>query len=205
MFMGPLEATKPWSMSGVSGVRNFLDRVWRLVVDYQADEICLVDAVQDVEPTEEQNRVLHKTIAAVTEGLDNMSFNTAIARLMEFVNFFNKESVRPKRAIQQFVLLLSPLAPHLAEELWSLLGNAGTLAYEAWPEYDEAMTKSSEIEIPLQINGKLRAKITVPAECSKDELLELALADPRMQELTAEKQIVKQIVVPGRLVNLVVK
>lgn len=205
MFMGPLEATKPWSMSGVSGVRNFLDRVWRLIIDYRSEEICLVDSITDKPPTADQNRMLHITIAAVTNELDNMSYNTSIARLMEFVNFFNKQESRPKEAMEKFVLLLSPLAPHLAEELWSLLGNKNTLAYEPWPVADASLTKSSQIEIPLQINGKLRAKITVPAECSKDELLELALADSRMQELTADKQIVKQIVVPGRLVNLVVK
>ncbi len=205
MFMGPLEATKPWSMSGVSGVRNFLDRVWRLIIDYKADEICLVDSITDTPPNAEQNSMLHRTIAAVTNDLENMSFNTSIARLMEFVNFFNKQETRPKEAMEKFVLLLSPLAPHLAEELWALLGHEKSLAYQPWPVADESLTKSSEIEIPLQINGKLRAKITVPAECSKDDLLELALADPRMQELTADKQIVKQIVVPGRLVNLVVK
>ncbi|HBE67530.1 MAG TPA: leucine--tRNA ligase [Planctomycetaceae bacterium] len=205
MFMGPLEATKPWSMSGVSGVRNFLDRVWRLIIEYQQDDIALVASIQDVEPTAEQNKVLHATIAAVTKDLDTMSYNTAIARLMEFVNFFNKQKTRPKSAIETFVLLLSPFAPHLAEELWELLGNRQSLAYESWPVADESLTKSDEIEIPLQINGKVRAKITVPAESSKDDLLTLALADPRMQELTANKQVVKQIVVPGRLVNLVVK
>lgn len=205
MFMGPLEATKPWSMSGVSGVRNFLDRVWRLIIDYQQDEIALVDSLQDAEPTAEQNKVLHATIAAVTKDLDAMSYNTAIARLMEFVNFFNKQKTRPRSAMETFVLLLSPFAPHLAEELWELLGNGKTLAYESWPVADESLTKSDEIEIPLQINGKVRAKIMVPAEASKDDLLALALADSRMQELTADKQVVKQIVVPGRLVNLVVK
>lgn len=205
MFMGPLEATKPWSMSGVSGVRNFLDRVWRMFVDYRADEVTLLDAIQNVEPTAEQNKVLHKTIAAVTNDFENMSFNTSIARLMEFVNFFTKENVRPRSAMEQFVLLLAPLAPHLAEELWSLLGHTETLAYARWPEYDESATKSSEVEVPIQVNGKVRGRITVPADCSKDQLQELAMQDARLQELTAGKQIVKVIVVPGRLVNVVVK
>lgn len=205
MFMGPLEATKPWSMSGVSGVRNFLDRVWRMFVDYLADDIALVDSIQDVEPTEEQNQVLHKTIAALTNDLDSMSYNTAIARLMEFVNYFTKQEVRPRSAMSDFVLLLSPMAPHLAEELWAILGNSKSLAYEKWPTYDEAMTKSKQVEIPLQVNGKLRAKITVPADCSKDEMQALAMEDERLKELTQDKQIVKTIVVPGRLVNVVVK
>lgn len=205
MFMGPLEATKPWSMSGVSGVRNFLDRVWRLFVDYREEEVALLDSIQDIAPTPEQEQTRHKTIAAVTRDLDNMSYNTAIARLMEFVNFFTKESIRPKSIMSDFVLLLSPMAPHLAEELWSLLGNNGSLAYVDWPTYDEAMTKSSEVEIPLQVNGKIRGRITVPADCTRESLEKLAMADARLQELIAGKQIVKTIVVPGRLVNIVVK
>ena len=205
MFMGPLEATKPWSMSGVSGVRNFLDRVWRMFVDYKAEDVELLDSIQDTEPTEEQNQFLHKTIAAVTRDMETMSFNTAIARLMEFVNFFTKQETRPRAALCDFVLLLSPMAPHLAEELWQLLGNSESLAYKSWPKFDEALTKSKQIEIPLQVNGKLRAKLTVPADVSKDELEKLAMQDERIQELTSGKNIVKTIVVPGRLFNVVVK
>ncbi len=205
MFMGPLEATKPWSMSGVSGVRNFLDRVWRMIIDYRADETVLLDAVQDVEPNAEQNQILHRTIAAVTQDFDNMSFNTAIARLMEFVNFFTKQELRPVSAMSDFVLLLSPMAPHIAEELWSLLGHKDSLAYAAWPKFDAAMTKSSEVEIPIQINGKVRGRITVATDATQTELETQALADARTQELIADKTIVKTIVVPGRLVNIVVK
>ncbi|MCA9158819.1 MAG: leucine--tRNA ligase [Planctomycetales bacterium] len=205
MFMGPLEATKPWSMAGVSGVRNFLDRVWRLMVDYQAEHFELLPAVQDVAPTAEQNQALHRTIAAVTHDIEMMSFKWAIARMMEFVNFFTKAEVRPKSAMADFVLLLAPFAPHLAEELWQLLGNSHSLAYQAWPVVDEAATKSAEVEVPIQINGKLRGRMVVPADCSKETLEKLALADPRTQELLEGKQIVKTIIVPGRLVNLVVK
>ncbi len=205
MFMGPLEATKPWSMSGVSGVRNFLDRVWRMFVDYQSDSCELLSAVQDVAPSPEQNRIRHRTIAAVTHDIETHSFNTAIARMMEFVNYFTKEAVRPKAALCDFVLLLSPFAPHLAEELWQLLGQPESLAYHLWPVFDEAAIKSNEVEVPIQINGKLRARITVPAECSKEDLEQLALADERIRESLAGKQIVKSIIVPGRLVNLVVK
>ncbi|MCA9130000.1 MAG: leucine--tRNA ligase [Planctomycetales bacterium] len=205
MFMGPLEATKPWSMSGVSGVRNFLDRVWRLFVDFQAEEVHLLPAIQDVAPTLEQDQMLHRTIAAVTHDLNQMSFNTVIARLMEFVNFFNKQDVRPRSAMSDFVLLLSPLAPHLSEELWALLGHDQSLAYEPWPTFDEALTKSSKVEIPLQVNGKIRSKITVASNCSKEELEKLAKSDERIVELTADKQIMKTIVVPGRLVNFVIK
>ncbi len=205
MFMGPLEATKPWSMTGVGGVRNFLDRVWRLMIDPKEESTELSSLVQDIEPTQEQNRVIHTTIAAVTRDLESMSFNTAIARLMEFVNFFTKESVRPKQAMKTLVLLVSPLAPHLAEELWQVLGNDKTLAYEPWPVYDEELTKASEIEVPLQINGKLRSKIVVPADCNQEQLEAAARNHDRILELLDGKQIVKAIVVPGRLVNFVVK
>lgn len=205
MFMGPLEATKPWSMAGVSGVRNFLDRVWRMIIDYQADECTVLPSVQDVVPTPEQNQILHRTIAAVTHDIEAMSFNTAIARMMEFVNYFTKAEVRPKSAMADFVLLLAPFAPHLSEELWQLLGNPQSLAYQPWPEFDEAATKSAEVEIPVQINGKVRGRINVPTDCSKEDLHKLAMADPRTQELLVGKQIVKTVIVPGRLVNLVVK
>ena len=121
MFMGPLEAVKPWSMDGVSGVRGFLDRVWRMILDDRAEAVQLNSAVQDVEPTAEQNRMLHKTIKAVTADLEQMSFNTAIARMMEFTNFFTKAEPRPRVAMEKLVLLLAPFAPHIAEELWQVL------------------------------------------------------------------------------------
>jgi leucyl-tRNA synthetase len=205
MFMGPLEATKPWSMSGVSGVRNFLDRVWRMFVDYKSDSLALLPNIQEIPPSLEQNQMLHRTIASVTADLESMSFNTSIARLMEFVNFFTKQETRPRSAMEDFVKLLSPLAPHLAEELWQLLGHDQSMAYEPWPTFDPALTKAAEVEVPLQINGKLRAKITVPAEISKEDLEKLAFNDSRIQELTAGKEIVKVIVVLGRLVNVVIK
>ncbi|MEA1952387.1 MAG: class I tRNA ligase family protein, partial [Planctomycetota bacterium] len=205
MFMGPLEAVKPWSMDGVSGVRGFLDRVWRMMVDERAETITLNKAVADVEPDEEANRVLHKTIKAVTDDLDQMAFNTAIARMMEFTNYFLKQDTRPRSAMEQIVLLLAPFAPHICEELWSLLGNKETLAYEPWPTYDEEAIREDTIEIPVQIKGKLRAKVQVPADADRDALAAAAKANPRIAELIEGKTIVKEIVVPGRLVNFVVK
>ena len=161
MFMGPLEAVKPWSTQGVSGVAGFLDRVWRMMIDERAEETRLNASIVDIEPTAEQNRVLHKTIHAVTRDIEQMSFNTAIARMMEFTNYFFKVEQRPKAAMERFVQLLSPFAPHLAEELWQQLGHAKTLAYEPWPEYDEALLKEDTIEVPVQVNGKLRGRIVV--------------------------------------------
>ena len=204
MFMGPLEATKPWSMAGVSGVRNFLDRVWRMFVDHRGDVVELAPGVQAVEPTAQQNQMLHRTIAAVTDDLESLSFNTAIARLMEFVNFFTKQEVRPLAVMRDFVKLLSPW-----HRTWrGTLATPGTLAnvgLEPWPEFDEALTRAAEIEVPLQVNGKLRARITVPADLTKEQLEQSAFSDSRIQELTSGKQIVKVIVVPGRLVNVVVR
>jgi leucyl-tRNA synthetase len=205
MFMGPLEAVKPWSMDGVSGVRGFLDRVWRLIVDERAETVVLNPAVKRIESDAEQSRVLHRTIKAVTEDLDQMAFNTAIARMMECTNFFLKQDPRPKEAMQTLVLLLSPFAPHVAEELWEALGHERTLAYEPWPSFDESLIKEDTIEIPVQINGKLRSRIRVPADSDKAALESAAAADTRIAELLAGKTIVKAVVVPGRLVNFVVK
>lgn len=205
MFMGPLEATKPWSTAGVVGVRGFLDRAWRLIVDDRADELKLNEAVQNVAPTDEQVRTLHKTIKYVTNDIQRMEFNTAIARMMEFTNFFTKQSVRPHSVMKQFVLILSPFAPHIAEELWQLLGHEQTLAYHPWPQYEEALTKDAEVEIPVQILGKLRGKVVVPADSDQVTIIAAAREDSRIAELLQGKEVVKTIVVPGKLVNFVVK
>ncbi|MEM8680536.1 MAG: leucine--tRNA ligase, partial [Planctomycetota bacterium] len=205
MFMGPLEATKPWSMDGVNGVYGFLGRVWRLMVSEQAESIELHPAVQEIEPTEEQLRVQHKTLAAVTADIESMSFNTAISRMMEFVNFFTRESQRPKSCMESLVLMLAPFAPHLAEELWSLLGHNETLAYAPWPTLLEQYLVESTLEIPVQINGKLKDKVTVAADANKDQVLTAAREAEKIQPLLEGKQIVKEVVVPGRLVNFVVK
>lgn len=205
MFMGPLEATKPWSMEGVNGVHGFLNRAWRMIVDEFATEPALNPALCDDAPTTEQLRVLHRTIKAVTEDIAKLSFNTAIARMMEFCNFFTKADRRPLAAMEPFVLLLSPFAPHIAEELWQLLGHENTLAYEPWPTYDEALLVESEVEIPIQINGKLRGKITVAADANKETMIAAAKADVRVAELLAGKEIKNEIAVPGRMVNFVVR
>jgi leucyl-tRNA synthetase len=205
MFMGPLEAVKPWSTAGVVGVRGFLDRVWRLIVDDKAEKLALNESVQNVAPTVEQSRTLHKTIKQVTGDIQHLQFNTAIARMMEFTNFFTKETVRPREVMEKFVLILSPFAPHLAEELWQLLGHKQTLAYDPWPQYDEALTKDAEIEIPVQILGKLRGKVVVPAGSDQATIVTAARADARIAELLTGKEVVKTIVVPGKLVNFVVK
>jgi leucyl-tRNA synthetase len=205
MFMGPLEAVKPWSTKGVSGVAGFLDRVWRMIVDDRAEETRLNSTVVEIEPTIEQNRVLHKTIHAVTRDIEHLSFNTAIARMMEFTNFFFKEEKRPMAVMRRFVQILSPFAPHLAEELWEQLGGPGSLAYEPWPEFDPELLKEDTVEIPVQVNGKLRGRVVVPAGADQAVMEAAARADEKIAELLAGKTVVKTIVVPGKMVNFVVK
>jgi len=227
MFMGPLESSKPWSMESVNGVRGFLDRAWKMIVDiddvilsqrhkeHEEEEhkplcpSCLCakqnTAVRDVPLTEEQNRILHKTIKAVTDDIRSMSFNTAIARMMEFTNFFLKEKVRPKSAMERFVLILAPFAPHIAEELWSILGHNSTLAYEPFPTYDAEAIKESTLEIPVSVNGKLRSKIVVSADADESAMEQLALADAKIAEMLSGKTMVKKVIVRGKMVNFVVK
>jgi len=205
MFMGPLEATKPWNMNGVSGVYNFLGRAWRLIVDERADEMQLAGDVTDDTPSGEQLRTLHKTIEAVTRDIDNLSFNTAISRMMEFVNFFTKEKSVPRACIEPFVLMLSPFAPHIAEELWHLLGHSETLAYEPWPQFDPALAKDDTVEIPVQVNGKVKSKVKVAPDADKAATEAAARGDEKITALISGKELVKLIVVPGKLVNFVVK
>ncbi len=205
MFMGPLETTKPWSMSGVDGVSRFLGRVWRMIVDEQADEIRLNPAVQDLAPNDDQLRILHKTIKTVTDDIEKLSFNTAISRMMEFTNAVSRIQPRSKSLLEPFVLLLSPFAPHIAEELWQLLGHKHTLAYEPWPKYDENKIAVSEIEVPVQVNGKLRARIIVPTDADQAMMQQTAEQDKTISRNLKGKNVVKVIVIPGRLVNFVAK
>jgi leucyl-tRNA synthetase len=213
MFMGPLESTKPWSMRGVEGVFRFLNRVWRLFLDDRGEDMKVVEQVKDIEPDKETLRLLHQTIKRVTNDLDTMSFNTAIAAMMELSNFLTRQEVRTRSVLCTFILLLSPFAPHLAEELWCLVGcgrdssvkgHAGTIAYEAWPTYDDVLTKADQIEVPIQINGKLRSKINVPADIDEASLQAAALAEEKIKALLEGKTIKKVIVVRGKLVNIVI-
>jgi len=210
MFMGPLEATKPWSMTGVGGVRNFLDRVWRMIVDDRADTLVLSPAVVDAPCDAEQVRMMHSTIRRVTEDTASMSFNTAIARMMEFTNFFTRCETRPREAMETIVVLLSPYAPHIAEELWALLSGSdadkrGCASKQSWPKWDESALVQASIELPVQINGKVRAKIQVPPDATDEVVMQTALADAKVIASMDGKSIAKSIVVPGRLVNIVVK
>jgi leucyl-tRNA synthetase len=215
MFMGPLEQMKPWSMKGVEGVFRFLARVWRLgFEENQEGEWIISPALAEREFTSRQARVVHATIKKVTEDLEALSFNTAIAQMMIFVNEFTSaqgSGERPLEALRVLLRLLSPFAPHLSEEMWSRLeagfsgGFGGLASQQAWPAYDEKFLVEDEIEIVLQVNGKVRDRLTVPKDAAKERLEQLALENEKVAEMTAGKAIVKTIVVPGKLVNIVVK
>jgi leucyl-tRNA synthetase len=210
MYMGPLEDSKPWSMQDVNGVHNFLNRVWRLVIDDRVEQLAVNASVVDREPTADENRVLHQTIAAVTTDIDKLKFNTAIARMIEFTNHFTKASERPRAVLEKFVLLVSPFAPHVAEELWLALGHDSTLAHEPWPKFDPALAREDTIEIPVQVNGKLRAKIRVAAGATDLDIEVEARKNLKgiewltSQNLSESDLEVKKIV-SGRMVCFVVK
>ena len=201
MFMGPLEAMKPWSTRGVEGVTRFLDRVWRLIV---ADDGSASRAVVDAQPSADQRRLLHQTIKKVTEDLEALHFNTAISQMMVFTNDMTKLDQRPRALIEPFVLLLAPFAPHLCEELWERLGHAPSVSRHPWPAFDPALVVSDRFEIPLQVNGRLRSKIEVPADWTEEQVVALARQDAKLAEWLQGKPPRKVIYVAKKLVNFVV-
>jgi leucyl-tRNA synthetase len=206
MFMGPLEQVKPWNTKGVEGVHRFLNRVWRLFVDDSRDDVESLDpAIADVEAGQDVLRILHKTIRKVGDDIENLRFNTAISQMMIFVNEMNKRDVRPKSVMETFVLLLSPFAPHLGEELWHLMGHGSSLACEPWPAYDPALAEDDTIEIVLQVNGKLRDKAAVSKGTSAADLEAMARSNERIVASIQGKTVVKVIAVPDKLVNIVVR
>jgi leucyl-tRNA synthetase len=202
MFMGPLEAVKPWNTRNIEGVSRFLNRVWRLVV--ADDETGAVRELSDAAPDADQERALHAMLKAVTQSLEAMSYNTAISAMMIFLNAAAKWEKPPRAAVEPFVLALSPFAPHLAEELWEKLGHGKTLAYEPWPEYDESKLAEDTVELPVQVNGKLRGKVVVAKDATAEQVFEAVFASEALAGHFAGKTAKKRIYVPGRLVNIVV-
>lgn len=199
MFMGPLEATKPWNENGVEGAYRFLARVWRLFIN---EDGTLNEKISD-QGTEEFKRTWHKTIKKVTDDLEHLRFNTAISQLMIFINEAYKAERLPREAMENFVQLLSPLAPHIAEELWSRLGHEESVTYVAWPGYDESLTVDKEVEIVIQINGKIVQRAHVAADLDAKGLEAHSLELPAIKEALSGKTIRKVIAVPGKLVNIV--
>jgi leucyl-tRNA synthetase len=202
MFMGPLESMKPWSMQGVEGVHRFLQKTWRMIVD---EETGLVDkSVQQAQADEQTIRLLHQTIKKVGDDIETFGFNTAISAMMIFVNHLGRQQVRPKSVVEKFILILSPFAPHIAEELWEKLGHTESLAYQNWPQYDKELIKEKEIELAIQVNGKIKDKIVVSAQSDDEQIKQKALASEKVIAAMAGKQPKKVIVIKSRLVNIVV-
>ncbi len=202
MFMGPLEASKPWSMQGVEGVHRFLQRTWRMVIDEESGE--LDSSVRDVEADEDTLKILHQTISKVTSDIEELSFNTAISQMMIFVNHMTKQQVRSKEAVLSFVKLLSPFAPHISEELWVRLGGEGSMAYESWPVFDSELAREKEVELAVQIKGKIKDKIMVSVDMSESEIREKALGSEKVLSALDGREPRKVIVIKDRLVNIVV-
>ena len=195
MFMGPIDAAKPWDPNGIDGSKKFLDRVWRLFVES--------DKVQDKE-NKNLEKVYNYTVKKVTNDYENMFFNTAISQMMIFVNAATKEDILPKEYAEGFVKLLSPVAPHIAEELWNRLGHDDTITYESWPAYDEAKLVEDSIKIAVQVNGKVRATIEIPVDANQEEVKNIAYKNSNVQAQIAGKTIVKEIYVKNKIYNIVV-
>ncbi|GED58919.1 leucine--tRNA ligase [Brevibacillus formosus] len=202
MFMGPLDASIAWSTKGLDGARRFLDRVYRLFVGDNGE---LNEKIVETSNVAGMERVYHQTVKKVTEDYEGLRFNTGISQLMVFVNEAYKAEVLPKKFMEDFVKMLSPIAPHLGEELWEKLGHSESLAYEAWPTYDEAKLVEDEVEIVLQINGKNKEKLLIASDSTKEQMEEMAKNNEMIKELIEGKTIVKVIAVPGKLVNIVVR
>jgi leucyl-tRNA synthetase len=200
MYMGPLEASKPWNTRDIVGVNRFLRRVWRNFVDEESGAIL----VSDHAATDAQMRILHKTIVRMTADMERMSFNTAIAALIEFIAEFVAADSIPRAVAEPFVLMLAPLAPHLAEELWQRMGHSESLAYAPWPVAEEKWLVEDTLKLVVQVNGKVRSTILVPTDASKEAILEASKSDENVARYLEGVSIRREIYVPGRLVNIVV-
>jgi leucyl-tRNA synthetase len=198
MYMGPLDASKPWNTRDISGLMRFLQRTWRVLVNEGSGELTLAAAASGA--VEKQ---LHRTIAKVQADIERLAFNTAIAAMIGFVNTATAEGGMTKDQADRFVRVLAPFAPHMAEELWNKLGHSSLVSLASWPSYDEAQLQDDQIEVPVQISGKVRHRLLIPASADAKAMEALALADSKVKELIAGKTVRKIIVVPGKLINIV--
>ena len=196
MFMGPLEVSKPWSDQGVEGARRFLNRVWAFFTEPE-------NIIDGELPALE--KIYHKSVKKITEDFEKLAFNTAISQMMIFVNVVYKEGKCPRAYAEGMIKMLSCIAPHICEEMWEVLGHTETIAYESWPTYDESKTADDSVEVALQINGKLKGTIMLPVNCPKDDAIAAAKADERVAAAIEGKTIVKEIAVPNKIVNIVVR
>lgn len=203
MSMGPLADSRPWATKDVVGAQRFLQRLWRLVVNENTGEVAVVDA----ELGKKDLQQLHRTIAGVRDDYENLRVNTVVAKLIEYVNYLTKNypDGAPRAAVEPIAVMVAPVAPHIAEELWTRLGHEGTITFVPFPSFDEKYLVDDEIELPVQVNGKVKSRVQVAADVSQDDAVAAALADDKVLAAIGEKSVVKQIVVPGRMINLVVK
>lgn len=201
MFMGPLEAAKPWSSKGVEGVNRFLNRAWRLIADEDGKLLSSVKKGHQDSP--EIEFVLHSTIKKVGEDIESLSFNTSISQMMILVNEFTACEVRSHESMSAFIRILSPFAPHICEELWQILGNDTSITKADWPEYNPDKLQQSTVEIVLQVNSKIRSRAIVPSDADEDALKEIALNDEVIKKHLEGLTIRKSIIVPGKLVNFI--
>lgn len=200
MFLGPLETSKPWSKTGIEGVNRFLNRLWRMIVN---DDGKLSESIKDIELNDEQEYVLNYTIKKISDDIENLSFNTAVSQMMIFVNEFMKYNERPKKAIEKFVLALAPFVPHIAEELWEILGNKFSIFEEKYPEYDESKIVKKNVEVVVQVNSKIRGKLSMAAGSSQEEVEAAALKDENVQKYIEGKTIRKIIFVKDKIFNII--
>lgn len=203
MSMGPLADSRPWATKDVVGAQRFLQRLWRLVVNENTGEVAVVDA----ELGKKDLQQLHRTIAGVRDDYENLRVNTVVAKLIEYVNYLTKNypDGAPRAAVEPIAVMVAPVAPHIAEELWTRLGHEGTITFVSFPSFDEKYLVDDEIELPVQVNGKVKSRVQVAADVSQDDAVAAALADDKVLAAIGEKSVVKKIVVPGRMINLVVK
>lgn len=200
MFMGPLDASIAWSTNGLDGSRRFLDRIWRLLVEEDGK---ITSKLVENDDSGKLEKVYHQTVKKVTEDYEGLRFNTAISQLMVFINDAYKADTLPKQYVEGFVKMIAPICPHIAEELWAKLGNEESISYQTWPAYDEAKLVDDEVEIVVQINGKVKAKLMVPADATREKLEAIAMDDDMIKEQIDGKTVRKVIAVPGKLVNIV--
>jgi leucyl-tRNA synthetase len=208
MFMGPLEQMKPWSTRGVEGVARFLARVWRLLMtENQAGEWELSKKIKAVDATKSQQKLLHATIKKVTKDIESFSFNTAISQMMIFVNAFTNVETIPLPAMRVFLILLNPFAPHISSELWERLAEfgdaSGDVSQQSWPAYDERLLIEDEVEIAIQVNGKLRDRIKMPVDAPRQDVEEAAKASPKVKKVVGDAYV-KVIVVQNKVANVVI-
>lgn len=203
MAMGPLDTSRPWATKDVIGAHRFLQRLWRLVVNEETGELSVTDASL----TNDDLKALNRTIAGIRDDYQGLRINTVVAKAIEYVNYLTKTYSKgaPREAVEPLAIMVAPVAPHIAEELWKRLGHEETITFEQFPSYEEKWLKDDEVELPVQINGKVRARIMVPTDATQDQIVEIALAEPTVQSHLEGKNLFKQIVVPGRMVNLVIK